>query len=119
VIAGDRGEVARLAAAIGYVREDDPPEMMAAATDVILMVCEPLRHIGPYDFAASDLATRAATLGVDLGIRQRLLRAPPPETIFLHRKLVGSFLALAHIKARVDVRALILPLLNRASRGAR
>ena len=119
VIAGDRGEVARLAAAIGYVREDDPPEMLAAATDVILMVCEPLRHIGPYDFAVSDLPARAAALGVDLGIRQRLLRAPPPETIFLHRKLVGSFLALAHIKARVDARALILPLLNRASRGAR
>jgi hypothetical protein len=58
-----------------------------------------------------------AALGVDLGLRQGLLRAPPPETMFLHRKLVGSFLTLAHIKARVDSRAQIGPLLGPASRS--
>lgn len=38
---------------------------------------------------------------------------PPPQTMFLHRKLVGSFLTLAHIGARVNARALVLPLLAR------
>ncbi len=119
VIDGDRAAVARRAIAIGYAADDDPAALIEATTEVIMLVCEPLRHAGRYDFGASDLPARARTLGIDLGIRQGLLRAPPPETMFLHRKLVGSFLALAHIRARVDARALVLPLLGAADRGPR
>ena len=114
VIDGDRDAVARHAVAIGYVEEGDRAAMRKAAVDVIMLVCEPLRHVGRYDFGASDLPSRARDLGFDLGLRQRLLRTPPPETMFLHRKLVGSFLTLARIKARVDARALVLPLLDEA-----
>lgn len=116
VIDGDRAAVSRLAVAIGYANEGDSRELIEATTDVILLVCEPLRDGRPYDFAASDLPSRVAALGIDLGLRKGLLRAPPPETMALHRKLVGTFLALAHIGARVDARALILPLLGRAAR---
>jgi len=119
VIDDDRDAVARHAVKIGYAAKDDPPELIKATTDVIMLVCEPLQHAGRYDFAASDLPSRARTLGFDLGIRQGLLRAPPPETMFLHRKLVGSFLALARIKARVDARGLVLPLLNRTAASRR
>jgi predicted unusual protein kinase regulating ubiquinone biosynthesis (AarF/ABC1/UbiB family) len=116
VIDGDRESVARLAIAIGYAADGDSRALIDATTDVIMLVCEPLRQRGPYDFAASDLPSRVGTLGVDLGIRRGLLRAPPPQTMFLHRKLIGSFLTLAHIKARVDARALVLPLLDTALR---
>jgi hypothetical protein len=51
-------------------------------------------------------------LGYDLAVRRGLMRAPPPETIFLHRKLVGSFLLLARIGARVDARSLALECLR-------
>jgi hypothetical protein len=77
-----------------------------------MLVCEPLRHRGRYDFAASDLPARVRELGFDLGFRKGLLRTPPPETMFLHRKLVGAFLLLARIGARVDVRALVAPFLE-------
>jgi len=50
-------------------------------------------------------------LGFDLAFKRGLLRSPPPETIFLHRKLVGSFLLLARIGARVDARSLVLQVL--------
>ena len=50
-------------------------------------------------------------LGYDLAFKQGLVRAPPPETIFLHRKLVGNFLLLARIGARVDARSLVLEVL--------
>jgi len=119
VIDGERDAVARLALAIGYAAEGDSKALVDATTDVIMLVCEPLRHPGRYDFAASDLPSRARSLGIDLGIRQGLLRTPPPETLFLHRKLVGSFLMLAHVRARVDARALVLPLLQAALRSAR
>jgi len=112
IIDGDLDAVARHAAAIGYVGAGDPPERVGAVVEMILLVCEPLRHPGRYDFAASGLAARARTLGFNLAIRRGLLRAPPPETMFLHRKLAGSFLLLARIGARIDARALVLPLLR-------
>lgn len=114
---GERATVARLAVAIGYAVEGDSRQLIEATTDVVFLVCEPLRHAGRYDFAASDLPSRARALGIDLGLRQGLLRTPPPETMFLHRKLIGSFLTLAHIKARVDARTLVLPLLQRVLSG--
>ena len=79
---------------------------------MMMLVCEPLRHHGRYDFGASNLPERVRDLGFDLLFRRGLLRAPPPETLFLHRKLVGSFQLCARIGARVDVRALIKPFLS-------
>lgn len=115
VIDGDRDAVAREAIRIGYMATDDPPERIDAVVDICLLVCEPLRHVGRYDFGASDLPTRLRALGFELAIRQRLLRPPPPETLFLHRKLVGSFLLLARLGAQVDARSLVLPFLPKAS----
>lgn len=111
VIEGDRGAVAREAVHIGYAAADDPPQRIEAVVDMCLLACEPLRHVGRYDFGSSDLPARMRKLGFDLAIRQRLLRPPPPETLFLHRKLVGSFLLLARLRAHVDARSLILPFL--------
>jgi hypothetical protein len=114
VIDGDLESIAREAVAIGYVAANDSPERVKAAVEMILLVCEPLRHRGRYDFGASKLAARARDQGFELAVRRRLLRAPPPETIFLHRKLAGSFLVLARLGARVDARTLVLPFLPSA-----
>jgi len=111
VVDGDRAAIAQAAVRIGYAAPDDAPERIAAVVDMCLLVCEPLRHRGRYDFGASGLPARVRDLGYELAVRQRLLRPPPPQTMFLHRKLVGSFLLLARIGARVDARALILPFL--------
>ncbi len=116
VIDGDRDRVAREAVRIGYAAAGDAPERVQAAVDVIFLVCEPLHHKGPYDFPASDLPARVRDLGYDLMIRRGLVRSPPPQTLFLHRKLVGSFLLLARIGARVDARALVMKYLPKAAR---
>jgi hypothetical protein len=43
-------------------------------------------------------------------------RVPPPETMFLHRKLVGMFMLCSRLGARVDAQKLISPFLP-PSRG--
>lgn len=109
IMAGDHEAIVREAIGIGYLVPDDPPEAQAAIIEMGLLACEPLCHVGRYDFHASDLPSRLRRLGLDLALRQRLLRPPPPETMFLHRKLVGSFLLLARLGAQVDARAAIRP----------
>jgi hypothetical protein len=111
IVARDRDGIRDGAFAIGYLAPDDSPAMIEAAIDVIQLICEPLVHRGPYDFAASDLPSRAAAQGMELIFKQGLIRPPPPETTFLHRKLAGAFFLCAHIRARVDVNGLIGPFL--------
>lgn len=112
VIERDRAAIAREAVAIGYIEEGSPANVADAAVDVILLVCEPLHHRGKYDFGASDLPARARDFGFDLAFKRGLLKAPPPETMFLHRKLAGMFLLVARLGARVDVRTLVKPMLT-------
>jgi hypothetical protein len=81
----------------------------------MFLVCEPLRHTGRYDFARTTLAVRARDAGFDLAFEKGFLRAPPAETVFLHRKLAGTFLLSGRIRARVDVRGLLEPILTRAA----
>ena len=114
VIARDRVAIAKQAVAIGYLAADAPVEQVEAVVDVILLVCEPLHYRGRYDFGASNLPSRARDLGFDLAFKQGLLKAPPPETMFLHRKLAGMYLLVARLGARIDVRKLIQPLLDEA-----
>ena len=115
VMRGDRAAVRDAAIAIGYLSGDEPEERLRAAIDLMFLVCEPLTHAGPYDFARTTLAVRTRDAGIDLAFKKGFLRAPPAETVFLHRKLAGTFLLSGRIRARVAVRALLEPLLNRAA----
>jgi len=103
-IAKDHDAVEELASALGLLRGDESPEAREAFARLCERVAEPLRATGTYDFAASPLAREVRELGVDAYTR-RGLHAPSTELIFLHRKLAGSYLLLAHIGARVDCAA--------------
>jgi predicted unusual protein kinase regulating ubiquinone biosynthesis (AarF/ABC1/UbiB family) len=112
IVEGDRAAIQRAGQQIGYIAEDAPPEVVSAALDVVELVCEPLRAVGSYDYGASDLPRRARELGVDLAFKRGLLRMPPSDTMFLHRKLVGVFLLLARLGARVPTNKIIRPFLQ-------
>ncbi len=106
VLAGDRDGVRAAAFEIGYAHPEDPEVMIDNAVEIIELACEPLVHRGFYDFAGSRLVTRGRDLGLEVLFGQGL-RSPPPETLFLHRKLIGTFLVCAKLRARVNVHALI------------
>lgn len=111
VIADDLAAIRRHALALGYMQADTSPETVDDVTDIIRLVCEPLRHRGRYDFSKSELPLRARDLGLEIAFR-RGLPPPPAGTMFLHRKLVGTFMLCAMLRARVDVHALVTPYLE-------
>ncbi|UCE86956.1 MAG: AarF/ABC1/UbiB kinase family protein [Deltaproteobacteria bacterium] len=111
-LARDRRALRAVAVEIGFTADDERPERIEGLLDLILLVCEPLRHRGVYDFGASDLAVRARDAGFELAFGRGFLNAPPPETMFLHRKLAGTFFLCARIRARVDARSILEPFLT-------
>ena len=100
---------------IGFLRADTVAEVQSAFIDLFLFGCEPFRHRGAYDFAASKLPGRVRDVGLELAFRTGGFRLPPPDAVFVNRKLVGTFLLCARLRARVDVRTLLQGALARAS----
>jgi predicted unusual protein kinase regulating ubiquinone biosynthesis (AarF/ABC1/UbiB family) len=106
VLADDEAAIREAAYDLGYAHPDDPEPMARNAIEILRLVCEPFAHRGIYDFAASRLIARARDRGVDAAFGHGL-RSPPPATMFLHRKLIGTFLICARLHARINVHALI------------
>ena len=99
----DLPRLATAAAAAGFTAVDDPPELTRGVIAMMRMAGEPLRHVGVYDFGASDLFARSFEQGRAQFFGEGFARAPPPDLLFLQRKFAGTFLLCARLRARVDL----------------
>lgn len=111
-MAGDSAAILLAADAMGYL----PPAMTDAQRAEVLTLADlgfaPLRA-GVVDFARRDLLDPIRDRGVALMMDRDLWHVPPPELLFLHRKFGGLYLLLARLGARVDMRPLLQPYLDR------
>ncbi len=103
----DRQAQRAIATRIGFLGPSDGAGVSQAMIDLISLAMEPFRHEGPYDFGGSDLPARAREGSMALVFEHGFWRPPPPETLFLQRKLGGTFLLCTRLRARVDARALL------------
>ena len=112
MIDGDNTAVRRLAEQMGYINPGASDEYVGKILNLIRLASEPVIQGGVYDFGASDVFARGREAGLEMFFEDMSeYRVPPPETMFLHRKLVGCFMLCSRLGARVDVQKLISPFL--------
>ena len=95
----------------GYTQPEDPRSYREAVTGLLVNATEPARHTGAYDFATTDLAARMSEKVMAMRFEARYWRLPPPDLLFLHRKLGGLYMLCSRLRAQVDVKRLVLPYL--------
>ena len=110
LIEEDDGAARHYAERIGYLDPGASDGHAARILELIRMICEPIRHDRVYDFGSSDLFARARDFGIEMAFSDiSEAKVPPPETMFLHRKLMGSYMLCHRIGSRVNVQELIRP----------
>ncbi|MGH0029925.1 MAG: ABC1 kinase family protein [Myxococcota bacterium] len=112
-LADDRPGLERAVRALGFVEAGDPPALVRGVLDLVRLATEPFRTPGPYDFGRSDLPARARDAGAEFVLGGAVRRAPPARTLFVQRKLGGTFLLCHRLGARVDARRILEAALER------
>jgi predicted unusual protein kinase regulating ubiquinone biosynthesis (AarF/ABC1/UbiB family) len=102
----DHASIAQLVVEYGWLSEEDRWDWVEGLADLVLLGCEPLRKRGSYDFGASDLAQRVQKSSMKLAFERGLKRPPPPELVFIQRKLAGTFHLCTKLGAHVSAREL-------------
>ncbi len=114
---GDRAGVRDASLAIGLYEAGEREDRIEALVDMMLLACEAFSGGEPHDFAGSGHPARMRELGMDLALGKGFWRPPPIDSLYLHRKLGGTYLLAARLRARVDLRGLLLPFLERRLAG--
>ena len=114
LLEGNDEDVGRHATLIGYMDESDPPSYRQRVIELLRTATEPARAADDYAFANSDLARRMSEIVLELRLSEKFARIPPPEILFLHRKLGGLYLLLSRLQARLPVRQIVTPYLTAA-----
>ncbi|MDO6782943.1 AarF/ABC1/UbiB kinase family protein [Neptunomonas phycophila] len=75
---------------------------------IFMLAVEPLRCEGMYSFGSSNIALRIHELGMSISKDPDAWHTPPPDVLFLHRKMAGLYLMAARLDTQVDVRSIFL-----------
>jgi len=135
VVPDDIREAYRAMLACGMAGDDDglldamrgigliPAEAPAVMRDTIIAMARdgfaPLRMVGAYDFGGNGMAANLKEQSSTLLAARQHFTAPPPDLVFIQRKIAGMYLLAARLRARVDVAALVRPYVSGAASGSR
>jgi predicted unusual protein kinase regulating ubiquinone biosynthesis (AarF/ABC1/UbiB family) len=105
-LCGDRRAMTEMAESVGYLAAKDPIAYRDQVVSLLNLVSEPLRQ-SHYAFGTTDLVERMSRILIDMRLQGSYGHLPPPDILFLHRKLGGLYLLFAKLKSRLAVRQLV------------
>ena len=102
---GDRATVEAVSVRLGFLTGLESRAMLDAHVDSAMIVGEPFRARGAFDFRGAGITARVARYGAVFADQR--LTPPPKEVYALHRKLAGAFLICIRMGAVMECRDLL------------
>jgi len=102
---GTRPEILAVCERMGFLQPSDSDKARDAFLRMMLLATEPFEH-HVYDFRGTDLVRRLRNEGMSF-VREVGLRPPPPDAVFLNRRIVGTQMLLERLGGRFDARAVL------------
>jgi hypothetical protein len=103
----DRDEARAAAVAAGFlnsVAADRHGAMIDRMSDVVIAE---MNKPAPFDFGDRAFVGVLRDQGVEIAADREAWHVPPVDTLFVQRKISGTALLAARLKARVDVREMV------------
>ena len=107
VMAGDRDAVREAAIAAGVLGEAMVANHRGRLDRIIDAVVGEISREGPFDFGDRSFVAVLRDQGMEVAADSATWHLPPVDMLFVQRKISGTALLAARLKARVDVRALV------------
>jgi predicted unusual protein kinase regulating ubiquinone biosynthesis (AarF/ABC1/UbiB family) len=108
-LSGDRDGLREAALAGGILGAGAVAFRRADIDRMIDIIVDEMIRPGAFDFGDRGFVTALRDQGLDLAADQRAWHVPPADILFTQRKISGTALLAARLKARVDVRSLVAP----------
>lgn len=106
-LAGERDRVREAALAAGFVGPGAVAQQRAGIDRMIDVVIGELNRPGAFDFGDRRFVAGLRDQGMQVVADQGAWHVPPADLLFVQRKISGTALLAARLKARVDVRAMV------------
>ena len=104
---GDRDAVREAAVAAGFLGAAAVARHRPAIDHIIAAVLAGMNRPGPFDFGDRSFVGVVKEEALAIAQDRATWHLPPADTLFVQRKVSGTALLAARLKARVDVRALV------------
>lgn len=93
---------------LGFFKTGRQVKNLNFILDIFIMATEPMRYEGNYNFGSTDLARRIHEKGMQISSDPDAWHTPPPDVLFLHRKMAGLYLIASRLEASVNVNEQVL-----------
>ncbi|MGB7372789.1 ABC1 kinase family protein [Pontixanthobacter sp.] len=109
----DRAKVLEASLAAGFVNLAAVERHRSSVEDMTDIIINELGNEGLFDFGDRAFVSVLRDEGLQIAADREAWHLPPAETLFVQRKVSGTALLCARLKARVPVRAILLETLNK------
>ena len=104
---GDRDRARAAAVAVGFLGSEVVARHGAQIDRMMDVMLAELNRPGPFDFGDRAFVGDLRDEGIAVARDKASWHLPPVDTLFVQRKISGTALLAARLKARIDVRALV------------